>query len=292
MNYSIIPQSHITINNKLANTLTRDIINKGAIDLTVSRSNRRQEIITSVMVSYEGDNSNTGELVRFTSYDREIHDAIVSLFVVGNNLFTTEMVYRAMNGLNKSEKVSGVALNSIKQSVEKSRNLRLNLDFTQEAGAYKKDCKTTYTGYLLECDKVTITTGGQIKEAYQLLQNPILYDYAQVSGQILSIPIILLQTKRFVRNTSDVIVLRGYLLRQIEWIKSPKSKRKNNNISYEKLFLELDIFTDSFSNYNEKTRKVREHVEKILNGWVDCGYIKGYERYKSGKTIKGVSIFV
>ena len=51
---SVIPQQHVIPNNKLANSLTKDIIDAGAIDLVVSRRGK-SEITTRCILSYEGE---------------------------------------------------------------------------------------------------------------------------------------------------------------------------------------------------------------------------------------------
>ena len=239
----------------------------------------------------EGKDISLEGRMKITPYDREVHDAVVTLHVAGNKIVTPEMVYRAMNGMTESEKLSPQAIDAVTRSMDKSRYTTLKIDFSQEAQAYKKDCKAIYEGYLLACDKLTVSTGGRTKEAYRLLREPILLEYSKISGQIITVPIKLLQTKGNIRSTEDVIVLRGYLLRQIEGMKS-RTFHRINKIAYKSIFTELDILPDNYANYKEKTRKIREHVIAILGGWVKQNYIKNYEQYKNGKKIEGVEITI
>jgi hypothetical protein len=283
--YGIVPEKHIMLNNKLANKITT-LTNKSETELVVSSKNARREITTTVTVSYESDEERI-----FTPFDREVYDAVVTLYVAKNEIFTPAMVYRAMNGMASSEKVSEKAIKEVTQSIDKSRYITLKIDFSKEAKAYKKDCKATYEGYLLACEEVSAFTGGHTKGAYKFSEIPILYRYAQVSGQIFTIPIDLLQTKGIVRSTKDVIVIRGYLLRQIKWMKSSTSKRRSE-ILYEGIYAELDISSNKYSNCKEKIRKIREHAKAILSGWVVLGYIKDYVPYGKGKNIKGISVTV
>jgi len=100
-----------------------------------------------------------------------------------------------------------------------------------------------------------------------------------------------LQTKDAVRSTDEVIVIRGYLLRQIEWIKSETTNR-SENITYKGVYDELDITKDSYEEtpYKKKTAKIRGHIKAILDEWQEQGYIQNYKEYQEGKTLKGVII--
>ena len=144
-------------------------------------------------------------------------------------------------------------------------------------------------GYLLACDKVTVTTSGKTQEAYKLLRKPILYEYSQVSKQIINVPIALLQTSGAVRGTEEVIVIRGYLLRQIIGMKS-KTFARSNKITYEGIYSELDMEDLTGKPLADKSRKVRSHVDALLSEWMEQEFIKDFTVYKEGKTHKGVAI--
>lgn len=288
---SITPKNHVKPNNKLANEISKDFLNAGEIELRVSKLKAKKEITTKAMLFYKIENVSLAGKAKFTPYDREVYDGVTTLYEAGNEVITPTMVYRAMNGMIDQEYVSSQAIEAVTESLDKSMRTILKIDYLQEAQAYRKDCKATYEGYLLACEKVTVTTGGTTQEAYKLLRKPILYEYAQVSGQILSVPIKLLQTKKAVRSTDEVIVIRGYLLRQIEGMKSHTFTR-NNKITFESVYSVLDISTEHCSEamYKKKTHIIRQHVEALLSEWINQGYIKKHMQYKEGKSIKGVII--
>jgi CTP:phosphocholine cytidylyltransferase-like protein len=129
------------------------------------------------------------------------------------------------------------------------------------------------------------------KHMRKILGKPILYEYAQISGQIITVPSKLLQTKDTVRSTDNVIVIRGYLLRKIEWIRNEKSRR-SDNIMYHDIYEELGITRNFYNDgmYKKKTHAVRTHVKSILDEWQEQGYVKSYEQYKEKTIIKGVKI--
>jgi len=288
---SILPQRSIKPYNKLANEITRDLVNFGEFSLVVSKPGAKKEITTRVMLSYVTENVSLSGRSSFTPYDREVHDGVVTLFEAGNNIITPVMVYRAMNGMLETEKISPQAIGAVTRSLEKSRSITVKIDFSQEAQSYGKDCKATYEGYLLACNKVTVSAGGKIQEAYKLLSKPILYEYAQVSGQIINVPIALLQTKEAVRSTDEVIVIRGYLLRQIWGMKS-KSFARNNRISYEGIYTELEMGNLSEKAFSDKALKIRRHVDALLHEWIGQKFITGFIIYKEKNAHKGVSIII
>ena len=291
---SVIPKKHVKPNNKLANTITdEDIIDDGAFSLIVSPKNAKKEVATKVMLAYDNRKIQlSGQ--KYTPYDREVYDGVVTLYEAGNNIITPGMVYRAMNGLTETEFVSPQALEAVTKSLDKSRFIRTSIDYTDEASMYnKKFEKTTYEGYLLNAEKITVEIKGEKHEGYKIFRKPILYEYAQISGQIISVPIKVLQTKNAVRSTDEVIVVRGYLLRQIEWMRNTNTTR-SDVITYQKIYEELDIskFMLDAKAYEKKTAKVRSHIKAILDEWKEQGYIIDYTENKDGNKLTGIKIML
>ena len=290
---SVIPKKHVKPNNKLANKITKDIVDEGEFSLIVSGKKAKKEVFTKVMLAYDNRHIQlSGQ--KYTPYDREVYDGVVTLYEAGNNLITPAMVYRAMNGLTESEYVSPQSIDAVIKSLDKSRFIRTTIDYTEEAKLYNKNVEETkYEGYLLNAEKIKAKIKGKEQEVYKIYRKPILYEYAQISGQIINISNKLLQTKDALRSTDEVIVIRGYLLRQIEWIKNDKSDR-NTNITYRGIYEELEISRIIYDEtaYKNKTRTIRNHIKAILNEWREQKYIQNYEEYQDGKTLTGVKIIV
>lgn len=289
---SILPKKHTKPNNKLANKITKNLMNEGTIELVINNKKAKKEVTTKVMLNYEDDNVQLISRAKFTAYDREVYDGVTTLYEAGNEIVTPAMIYRAMNGLTETEYIQPEALLKIKESIDKSRFIRTVIDYTDEAKLYHQEVdKTIYEGYLLNCEKINVEAGGKELEAYKLMRKPILYEYAQISGQIISIPINLLNTKDTVNSTEDVTIIRGYLLRQIEWMKHERSKR-DTNITYQGIYEELEVYKKDFDKraYENKIIKIRKHVKAILESWKIQNYINYFEEYKDGRQIKGVKI--
>ena len=291
---SIIPKIHIKPNNKLANKITKDIVDEGEFGLVISGKKAKKEVLTKVMLYYDENKVTLSGREKFMPYDREVYDSVVSLYEAGNNIITPIMVYRAMNGLFATEYVKPQALETVEKSLSKSMFIKITIDYTDEAKLYNKNVEETkYEGYLLAAEKIKVKINDETKEAYKLYRKPILYEYAQISGQIITVPSKLLQTKDAVRGTDEVIVIRGYLLRQIEWIKHDKSNR-SENITYQGIYEELGILKFNYNEtaYKNKTRKIRNNIKAVLDEWQKQGYIKKYEEYEEKNTIAGVTIII
>jgi|GEM_PF-2222816 len=287
---SILPNVHVKPNNKLANKITNGLLDIGEFQLIVSGKKAEKEIRTTVKLAYENNNINLSSNIKFTPYDRVVQDAVATLYHAGNEVFTPAMIYRAMNGLTEKETPTAQAIGAVTKSIEKSRRIMVEIDFTDEAIAYdKKVSRFVYNGHLLDSKQIIIETGGKEIAAYKLLDVPILYEYAQISGQILSVPIEILNTKAELNSTDEVIVIRDYLLRNIEGMKS-KTFRRSRNILFESIYKELEVTPESHSNYKKKTQKIRSQAESVLRQWIKYAYIKGFSRYNKGKTIVGITI--
>ena len=288
---SVLPLFHVKPNNKLANKIG-SLVNEGEVELIVSGKKAKNETTTKVMLYYDENKVKLSGGEKYTPYDREVYDGVVSLYEAGNEVITPTMVYRAMNGLTETQKISPQAIESVEKSLSKSMFMTIIIDYTDEAKLYNKNVeKTTYEGYLLAATAMTIKINNKEYKAYKLLDKPILYQYAQVSGQIITVPSKLLQTKDTVRSTDEVIVIRGFLLRQIEWLKNTKTRR-SENITYRSIYEELEIFKTALDEkaYENKTRKIRDHIKAILEEWKEQGYIKKYEEYKERNTLAGITV--
>ena len=284
---SILPKLSIIVNSKISSELTKDFIGKGEIPIKVNKRNAKKEVLVYASLTYEGENIELSGRQEFTPYDRVVHNSVVTLHAAGNEIFTPEMVYRAMNGLTESEKVSPQAIGAVTRSIEKSRVTKLTIDYTQEAKARNLDVKEAkYDGMLLNADKVTGSVSGVKKEAYRLLRTPILYEYSQQIKQIISVPIQLLQTKEALRSTDEVIVIRFYLIQRIEIMKN--NKNQSNKILYSTIFEELGKQNPT----KQKAEKIRDATKAILGLLIKKEYIQGYQEYKEGRQIKGIEILL
>jgi hypothetical protein len=284
---SIIPKTFAIPNNKLSNEMNKEFVNRGDITLGVMNVGKKNEVRTYNSLTYEGKNISITGRYEFTAYDRSVHNAVCSLFAAGNDTVNPAMVYRAMTGMTETEYVSPQAAEAVKNSLDKSRFMRLKVDFTEEAKArgWNVD-KTEIDSNLLEARIVTVETGGTKVDAYKILAMPVLYQYSQRSKQIISVPLGLLDTKEATRNTEEVISIKEYLIRRIEIMKHDKNM--SNKIKYDTIFDEVGI---AIKSYTERDR-YRKYIKSILLLWqTRDNYIKEFKEYKEGNSTKGFDIF-
>ena len=287
---SIIPQKHVMPNNKLANSLTKDIIDAGAIDLVVS-GRGKTEITTRCILSYEGDNVKLSGRQPCTEYDRNVADAVTSLFLYGDpsHIITPATVYRAMIHSTGTETPSPQTLGAVTRSLDKGRFVRVQIDCTQELLRRKASLNgEQITGgkvdtYLLPLEKIEVMAGGKKVTAYKILKTPVLYDYAKLTKQVLTVPAKLLDVPN-ASNTEQRISIKGYLLRRITVMKGKTAQ--SNRILFEKIWDAAGKPDPS----PKEAQRIREYTFTVLDYWKKERYIKGYKAIKEGKTYTAVEI--
>lgn len=289
---SVIPKESFILNDKVNKLLPIIDVDGQEQPLIVSGKKAKKELTTTILLSYAGDNLELKGGKSWTAYDRAVHNAVISLWEAGNTYFTPEMVYRAMNGITADDYISPTAVADVEASIEKSRVIKAVIKCSDVSAAYKKKNTATLDAFLLEVRKATVKAGGTTKAAYCFISQakPILYEYSQISGEILAFSPKLLQTKKAVNSTADVIVIREYLIRRIEEMKSPRKTayRQNHKIKYAAIYslLSKEELT------KDKQKKTKSHIEKLLKYYVGTKYIKGYEEYTIGRRKEGVIIDV
>src|SRR5690606_22544557 len=98
-----------------------------------------------------------------TPYDREVHDAIITLFVDGGNEYITpQMIYRVMTG-NPKAYLNPKQAEAITESITKCMYSRLIIDASEEAKAYGFD-SFKYDGPLISGERVTASLNGTVVE--------------------------------------------------------------------------------------------------------------------------------
>ena len=287
---SIIPQKHVMPNNKLANSLTKDIIDAGAIDLVVS-GRGKTEITTRCILTYEGDNVKLSGRQPCTEYDRNVADAVTSLFLYGDpsHIITPATVYRAMIHSTGTETPSPQTLGAVTRSLDKGRFVRVQIDCTQELLRRNASLNgEQITGgkvdtYLLPLEKIEVMAGGKKITAYKIIKTPVLYDYARLTKQVLTVPAKLLDVPN-ASNTEQRISIKGYLLRRITVMNGKTAQ--SNRILFEKIWDAAGKPDPS----PKEAQRIREYTFTVLDYWKKERYIKGYKAIKEGKAYTAVEI--
>lgn len=318
---SILPKNHVIPNNKLANIMVRGIVGIGKITLEESRRGAKKPVETTCMLTYEGDKVHLSGRQPFTEYDRNVYNAVVSLYVHGDqsHVFTPAMVYRAMTGLTNNEKPTPGQLEAVTRSLDNMRFIRVQIDCTAELQARRITLNSQQINggeidtYLLTADVITVQTGGQTVRAYHIIKTPILYEYAAAANQVLTLPASVLDIKEIsestvdgakkltigarLPNTETRILIKGYLLRRIEGMKG-KNGLNNPVIALCDYARDGETHKGLYSiagkpdAKNLEAKRIRTDVEKMLAYWAATGYIKSFEAKTKGRKITGYIITV
>lgn len=221
---------------------------------------------------------------QLTLFDREVHDTILTLAVVGGNEYiTARMIYQTMR--NSKEPPSQKALTEIYNSVIKLMCTHIIIDAASESKAYGFDT-FRYDGMLIPAESATAKINGAIVDCIHLFRVPPLYDYANRKGQICRIDIKLLSNIN-ISMTEETLILRGYLLRRISAIKKGAI---SNTILLDTIFDDLNITAPTDAARRKKKVDIRKKIHVLLNGFINNGFITKYTETKNGKEIRSITI--
>lgn len=293
---SKIPNQHVIPNNKLSNALTDNIIDTGSYELEVI--GKGVKAIKSICIlTYEGDNVKLTGRQPYTEYDRNVYNAVTSLYVYGDksHIVTPATVYRAMVNMTEAEKLSDQQLEAVTHSLDKMRFIRARVDCTTELTKRGKSIDgEQITGgridtYLLAAEAVEVEAGGKTVKAYRIIKTPILYEYSKLIKQVLTLPAGLLDIKaegQRVKNTPQRIAIKGYLLRRIEVMNGKTANKQSRHILFDAIYEAAGAENPT----DKEKERIREYTFIVLDYWKDQGYIKGYERLRSGAAYTGIAI--
>jgi len=205
------------------------------------------------------------------AYDQEIHDAVISQYVVGGNEYITDsMIYDTISG-KEGATLNPIQREAISNAITKLMFSHLFVDASEEAKKFGVN-NFVYDGPLLPCERVTSTINGTVTECIHLFRTPPLYAYAEERDQIARIDIALLNSP--VNKNEETIALQGYLYRRILSMKG--SSKLSPTIKYETIYQKLEVKANTEGGLRKKKLKVRETVRKILDYWKTKDFIKGY----------------
>ncbi len=259
------------------------------IPVALERKGSKKPINTMVSINFDEIKAQGVEIYgskELTTYDREVHDAIVTLAVEGENEFITpQMIFQTMG--NPRTTLSPRQAESISHSVTKMMYSRLVIDASKEASSYGFE-SFKYNGYLIPAEKVTASLNGNIVECIHLFRVPPLYDYADRKNQIGRVNIKLLDNPN-ISKTEETLVLQGYLLRRILTMKNPGNKQ-SNNIVYDTIYKQLEVSAPNDGALRKKKADVRKKMKTLLDYWKKEKFIKDYSENKKGQEMYSVTI--
>lgn len=261
------------------------LYDENEVEVSIGRSKSGKEIVSLVRLDYSDNAIQISGKKELTQYDREVHDALVTLYIDGGNEYITpQMIYKAMTG-NPEARLMPKQQEAISNSLNKLMYSRLIINASkEECKAYGFD-EFTYKGTVIQGEKTTVKVNGVIAEVCHLLRAPALYTHADLINQISRLDIQLLNSP--VNKNEENITLQGYLLRHINGIKGGKL---SPTILYDAIYKQLDIQASSDGALRKKKFKVRNTVKKILGYLKAHDFIKNYTENSHGQGVTGITI--
>jgi len=291
---SIHPEKAVMANSKVANSLSRLHETAGQRQPVIVSQKKGAEVRVVVKLDYDAKNLHASK--KISAYDREVHNAICTLWEAGNAEFTPTMVYRAMNGLQECERVTQESIERVSESINKLRHTHMTIDCTDQVKEWRLPKQKEGNPLLKFDDSMLSVMGvrmrnhnGEEIEAYRFNTTPILYSYSKQIGHVLTVPMRVLNTKKRLRTTEEVTTIRAYLIRRIQAMQG-KNGIKARQIRYETIMEEAGINLDGLSNQRNKKKAVMDQVDAILQHFQEEGEIGSARRYKEGRADAGVEI--
>ena len=243
-----------------------------------------KKISVSAMLRYE----NLPEYLQDklpTAKTRAVHDIMTGLIIKGNAIISLTDIAYALGGYSSERQPSESLLKEIEAEADWLIHTWAKIDATGEAKARGYDIKeVTFDRPLIPGGSVeVIAANGKHVKAYEIWQIPVLYAYAMQKKQVITVSIDCLTLPEKVNLTFDNIILRNYLMEQIE---SMSLGQIGCVILYETLYKVLGAQETSRQN----KQKIREHVKAFLDNWKALSYIEDWKEESEGRLLTRVII--
>ena len=303
---SLTPKNYKIPNNKLMNALQNSQIINDPTDLIVSN---KGDITAYVFATYNDEETGI-KLINnnLTQYQTDVSNAVITIWKQAQEenkppVFNIDMVYKYMPG--GGERPSEKASKEIKKSLDILSNLKIELDATEEmqkrgkiSPGDKFTIKENYFNFRIAKHK--IKNGGQEVEAYQILNTPLIWNYAEMTNQILTIPRKYLTITK-VKNgkiTNEVIQMgetrqsiTSCILKRIEIMKRDrknKTKTQSDTIRLDYIYKTAGIEEQT----KVERKRNNDFILSVMEYQTAAGNIKGYEKVMNGKQFAALKIIL
>lgn len=211
------------------------------------------------------------KIEKLTNFDKEVMDAVATLAPI-SNVISASTIFRLISG-----KINGVVnkeqREKVNDSMERCKKYEIEIDLTSEYLEFSPKEKGSvegvkYTGFLIYFSTINKMTKNGSNYYYKIMDMPTMFRWAESIGKVSTFPLILLDTP--IQKTEAVIVVQGFLLREIDNMK--KMVRESNFICWEQIY-EVTNFTN-FTR--QKKLRMRDYVKVILQDWKEKGFIEDF----------------
>lgn len=255
----------------------------------VVEKRRGVDVEQIVAIEYMGADGIVAEgREQLTQLDRQVHNAIISHYVAGNRYISLIQICELIYGHNKPTEEQQDA---VEECIERQMWTRISIDMSSELKKHNLkrpdllNGEGGMVGQMLAIKKLWVRApNGRKIIAYQLIDEPILYTHAQVTGQILTYSTKLLQAPEGMKNTEKTMAIRQTLMEEVSRAKAGKRSRY---MKYDTLYEDSGQVPDGRTERNRQNKFVRGFLNKL----VDSGEIQAWEERKEGRKITGFEIF-
>ena len=261
------------------------IVLEGVSQKKINGNVIKENIVTPITLEYS---QYTEKIMatkpRFNAFDREVLNACIAEQAVGNAVTTVNSIYRNMTGDSKDRKPSAEMVKLIKSSLSKLMFCEVEIDLTDVCVkyGYNSGKAPTLHSAILPGKYIESILNGQKIISVEFYEPSPLFIAAEIkNGQILSYDKNLLDVP--LNNTPTIITVKSYLLRRICEIHAHK-------------LTPVITFADIFekNNLTELSKlarnRLREHIKKMLDFWLQENVISGYEMLKEGQSFYGIGL--
>lgn len=312
--------------------VNKPLINAGAIDLPVMP---KDNITSLVVVTYEGNEAL--KPFNLDKFERRVMDAVCSLYRHATAIlhheylvFTPESVYMAMPG--SGAKLHPEMRQRIVDAIEKLSSIRVDLDATSELRkAGKIEDKATF----IRKQNILYTKGGEYRQsngriitAWQLMDMPVIYEYAEKMGQLANVSAkyaniegltkegepdgVPLKMSDVRRGIVEVMLRRAVTIQRAQKEAVKRAAWKSNlKAEHTKTWREImtaphaagGLQTSDIMNYDkifedagaESTDKhtvkgYKDFCRHVWKYWEKVGFIHGFQEVKTGRAATGLQM--
>ena len=269
--------------------------------------------ITALKLNDDGEGGQTVAFINSLNEEaRVIFDVVANLYYSGNKIITPKDILRVKRN-NKNAKITPQSEQEIIKIVDMLSNQKIiilsndntfpllwgKVNFKPEKKIYK-NLADKMEGALLEVRKYSnpyMDENGEMQEKdvyWKILKMPVLYEYAQLKGQISSTPMKYLEpTKRgkenFTKRSGHADALRIFLATEIDTMNKTRGTKTpySTKITCTRLY-KIGGIEESDSDEVKKVKRirVRKQVENILNLMLKNG-AENFTRYEWHKKLIG-----
>lgn len=231
----------------------------------------------------------------------------------GGIYLTLKQLYNLVNGSNKPTKVRDDNAKEIQKTLEELSSTRITIDATEHQ-QYNKSSRTksqkikvSYTGQLIASETITIDGETYI----HIFRKPLLFEYAEDSGQIIKVRYDELDLKNVYeqnelgdyiessspktgisRQTQRMNSIRDFIFRE-------KGRAKGSNFAkaeflYDRLYKALidDKVIDTTDLEGSKKQRLNQTIEKVLDALKMKGSISDWKDERQNKKPYKITIYL